>query len=65
MVSIPAYIINEMVLGEEKQSENSEENGLEFMDKLSQIETAIDFEISLYEYLKDLKKEKNQNKRLP
>jgi hypothetical protein len=38
---------------------------LEFPKKLEDIKAAIDHELKLYEYLKDLKKENNQKKRLP
>jgi hypothetical protein len=34
------------------------------MDRLQQISAAISHELDLYEFLKDLKKEKNQKKRM-
>ena len=45
-------------------SEPSDES-VDFDQKLVQIKKAIKFEQQLYEVLKDLKKEKNRNKRLP
>lgn len=38
---------------------------MNFDDKLQQIQKAIGSELELYELLKDIKKEKNKNKRLP
>ena len=48
-----------------KTLEASDENSINFDDKLYQIKSAIQHELELYDLLKDLKKEKNRNKRLP
>lgn len=43
----------------------SNDDQMGFPDKLNQISVAIENELELYNMLRDLKKEKNQNKRLP
>lgn len=63
--SIPKYIMNEIESQNQGTSDKSETGGGSFLLKFEQIKEAIRSEIELYEYLKDLKKEKNQNKRLP
>ena len=63
--SVPPYITEEFDK-DEKQSDNiTDTSNLKFIEKLTQIKNAIIDELELYEYLKQVKKEKNHNKRLP
>lgn len=65
--SIPECVKNEVIQKKNfgvDQSEHSDDS-VDFITKLVQIKNAILFEQELYELLKDLKKEKNRNKRLP
>ena len=68
--SIPDYVLQDEKKEQKNEGqifnvESGEENNENFPDKLIQISSAIEQEIQLYELLRDLKKEKNQNKRLP
>lgn len=55
----------EQMMMDENGSEDSNGGSTTFDEKLQQILAAIKFEQELYELLKDLKKERNKNKRLP
>jgi hypothetical protein len=66
--SIPDYIKDDFASYEDdhdQKSELSEQQPKNFMKKLKQIEEAIKHELELYDMLKELKKVRNQNKRLP
>ena len=60
--SIPPFIEREISQG---QRDHISEGSASYETKTREIDTAIRNEIGLYEYLKNLKKEKNQQKRLP
>ena len=55
----------EQIMMDENGSEDSNGGSTTFDEKLQQILAAIKYEQDLYELLKDLKKERNKNKRLP
>ena len=70
--SIPKYIkdeVSESFVGSKKRdrsdSISDHEESTITKEKLQTIMEAIIEELQLYEYLKNLKKEKNQNKRMP
>ena len=68
-MTVPEYIVDETQGNGSKPptptSSKSNIGNEQFLQKLNQIGESITHELDLYEYLKDLKKEKNQNKRMP
>ena len=69
LMTVPEYIVDETQGNGSKPptptSSKSNIGNEQFLQKLNQIGESITHELDLYEYLKDLKKEKNQNKRMP
>lgn len=64
--SIPGYIKDEILSpGNDDLGSEQSSPPVEFVDKLKDIKTSIEYELRLYDYLKVLKKENNQKKRLP
>jgi hypothetical protein len=63
--SIPKYLQDEVENTPEGNSDMSDTGNQSFIKKLEQIKVAIVNEMEMYDYLKDLKKQNNQNKRMP
>jgi hypothetical protein len=63
--SIPEYIKEEINCDEKQSDLEGQEGNTDFIEKLDQIKEAINYELQLYENLKNLKKQRNQSKRLP